>query len=422
LNFPLYIAGRYLLAKKSHNAVNVISLIAVCGIALATAALVCTLSVFNGFTDVVARTFSNFDPELQITPAQGKVFDPDNAEIQKVKALPEIAFTAESLEDNALLKNGDRQKPIVLKGVSKEFEKLANVDSLIVDGRFLLRGDAPDSISTAGGDTVNEWHVDNGVIGAGLAMFIGVRGNFAEPVEVYMPKRDVKVNPANPATAFDRASVYISGVFALNQAKYDDQMLIVSIDLARELLRYEKEVSSIDIKLKDEAETGNVQKKIKTILGDNYLVKDRFEQQEDLFRMVNVEKWVTFLILGIILIIAAFNVIGALAMLIIEKTEDVRILKNLGAGNKLITRIFLLEGWMINLAGAAGGVIIGLAICLVQQHFGLLKLGSTPEVFVVNAYPVVVQAPDIVLIFVTVCIIGFLSVLYPVNSLRKRLL
>lgn len=405
MNLPLHIARRYLFAKKSHNAVNVISLISVCGIAIATAALVCVLSVFNGFTGVVTKTFSDFDPDLQIVTVYGKVFTPDTSQLEKIKSIPDVEFISESLEENALAIYGDRQEPIVLKGVSSEFENLANINNLIIDGRFVLR----------------EGDVDNGVIGAGLAMFLNVRANFMSPVEIYVPKRNARVNPANPSSAFDRDDVFIGGVFALNQAKYDDQMLIVSIDLARELLRYEKEVSSLDIKLKEGANVASVQKQIKSIIGNNLIVKDRFEQQEDMYRMVNVEKWVTFLILGIILIIAAFNVVGSLSILIIEKNEDIIVLKNLGANNKLITRIFLLEGWLINLVGAFSGLILGLVICLLQQYLGLLRLGSGQGEFVLDAYPVSVYPLDILLILITVSAIGFLAVIYPVNSLRKRL-
>ncbi|EGK01106.1 FtsX-like permease family protein [Dysgonomonas gadei] len=421
MNLSLHIARRYLFAKKSHNAINVISMISVFGIALATAALVCVLSVFNGFTGVVSQTFSAFDPELQITPASGKVFDPNNPQMEEVKKIAEIAFISESLEENALLKNGDRQEPIILKGVSKKFENLADIDKLIIDGRFLLREDTSGAVEASGADSLQEWHIDNGVVGAGLAMFLGVRANFVNPVEVYVPKRNVRVNPANPSTAFDRSDVFISGVFALNQAKYDDQMMIVSIDLARELLRYETEVSSIDIKLKDAAEVDRVQAKIKSVLGENYLVKNRFEQQEDLFRMVSIEKWVTFLILAITLVIAVFNIVGSLTILIIEKNEDIRILKNLGADNKLILKVFLFEGGLITFVGTIAGIVLGLIICLLQEYFGLLQLGSTPGTFVMDAYPVVVELLDVLLIFVTVSMIGLLAVIYPVNNLRKRL-
>ena len=405
MNLPLHIARRYLFAKKSHNAVNIISAISVCGIAIATLALVCVLSVFNGFTDVVTITFSAFDPELQITPVQGKVFSSNDPKIQEIKNLPDIEFVSESLEENALLRYGDRQETVILKGVSSQFEKLAEIDKLIVDGRFVLR----------------EGDIDNGVIGGGLAMMLGAGANFSDPIEIYMPKRNVRVNPANPATAFDRSYAFLGGVFIVNQAKYDDQVFIVSIDLVRELLRYKDEVSSIDIKVKDGADVESLHGKIKSILGNDYLVKDRFEQQEDLYRMVNIEKWVTFLILAIIMVIAVFNVVGSLTILIIEKDDDIRILKSMGGSNSLIIRIFMFEGLLITVIGVISGIVLGLLGCLAQQYFGLWKLGSTPETFIIDAYPVSVQVLDIVLVFVTVSVVSFLAVLYPINSLRKRL-
>jgi ABC-type lipoprotein release transport system permease subunit len=405
LNLPLHIARRYLFAKKSHNAINTISIISVCGITIATLALVCVLSVFNGFTDMVTITFSAFDPELQITPVQGKVFKPDTAKMQAIKDLSEVDFISESLEENALMIYGERQEPVLLKGVSPEFEKLADIDKLIEDGNFILR----------------EGDIDNGVIGGGLAMMMGARANFVDPVYIYMPKRNVRVNPANPSSAFDRKDVFVSGIFILNQPKYDDQLFIVSIDLARELLRYENEVSSIDIKIKAGADIADAQAKIKSILGDGFLVKNRFEQQEDLYRMVNVEKWVTFLILAIVMIIAAFNIVGSLTILIIEKNEDIKTLKSLGANNKLILRIFLFEGWLITFTGTIIGIILGLGACLLQQHFGLIKFSSSSAAFLIDHYPVSVQAWDIVIILIAVSIAGFLAVLYPVNNLRKRL-
>lgn len=368
-------------------------------------ALVCTLSVFNGFTDVVTRSFSAFDPELQITVKKGKVFDPSQDVFQKLKQLPEVEIVSESLEDNALLQFGDRQVPALIKGVSPEFKKLANVDKLILDGEFVVES----------GD------IKYGVIGAGLAMTVGARANYVAPLEIYSPKRDVKINLANPSVAFTKSLAYTSGVFALNQPKYDDQMLIVSIDLARELFRYTNEVSSLDLKLKSGASVDRTKREIRNLLGDDYFVKDRFEQQEESYRMVNIEKWVTFLILAFILVIAIFNVVGSLSMLILEKYEDIKILQNMGASNKLITRIFMFEGWLITMLGASIGLVVGLALCLIQQYFGVLKLGGTPGSFLMDAYPVSVEPFDIVFIFVTVALIGFVTVLYPVNNLRKQL-
>lgn len=407
MNLSFYIAKRYLFAKKTHKAVNIISLVSVCGIVVATMAIVCVLSIFNGFSDVAANTFNYFDPELQITTAQGKVFDSTDPKITKIKELQDIDFTSESLAENALLKFEDRQKPIILKGVSSDFQKLANIDKLIIDGKFHLRD----------GD------VDNAVIGAELAMYMGVRANFISPLEIYVPNRTAKsVNALNPSSSFSRSFAYTSGVFSLNppQPKYDGQMLIVSIDLVRELLKYETEISSLDIKVKSGVSIDKVQKEIKSILGDEYLVKNRFQQQEDIYRMVNVEKWVTFLILAIMLMIAVFNIVGSLSMLILEKTDDITILRNLGANNLFITRIFMIEGCLITFFGSIIGLLLGVGLCLLQQTFGFLKLGGG-GVYAIDAYPVSVQGLDILVIFFTVTLIGFLAVLYPVNNLRRRL-
>lgn len=398
-----HIAWRYLFSKKSHNAINIISAISVCGITIATIAMVCILSVFNGLTGLVAGTFSSFDPDLRITPVYGKVFDPDPV-YNGIKNIDGIELTSESLEENALLKFGENQQPIILKGVSPQFTQMADTARIIIDGEFGLRD----------GD------FDFGVVGAGIAVNLKVRPKFLSPMVVYMPKRNERVNMANPMTAFTQADVYVDGVFALNQAQYDDQMVIVSIDLVRELLQYEKEVTSIDIKLKEGASSDKVQKKIQASIGHSYEVKNRFEQQAETFRMVNVEKWITFLISAIILSIALFNVVGSLTMLIVEKTEDIRILQYLGANKNLISRIFLFEGWAICQIGTILGLIFGLAICSLQQHFGLLKLGAS-QTFVVDAYPVVVQLSDLLIIYATVSIIGFLAVFYPVNTLRQKL-
>lgn len=405
MNVSFYIARRYLFSKKSHNAINIISLISVIGIAVATMAMVCTLSVFNGFTEIVSKTFSTFDPELQITAVKGKAFDPNDSVVQKATLLPEIEIVSQSIEENALLRFEDRQLPVIVKGVSPQFEYLANIDAVIIDGTFQLK----------------EGDVNYAVVGAGLAMSLGIRANFVAPLEVYAPKRDVKINLANPSAAFTTSYSYPRGVFALNQQKYDEQMIIISIDQARELFRYETEVTSLDLKLKHGASINKVVKDLGRILGHDYVIKDRFQQQEESYRMVNIEKWVTFLILAFILIIAVFNIVGSLSMLIMDKKDDIKILQNLGANNKLIERIFMFEGWMISLSGAIFGLILGLILCLLQQYFGLLKLGTTPGTFIIDAYPVQVQVLDIVTIFVTVSLIGIVAVLYPTNNLRKRL-
>lgn len=405
MNLSFYIAKRYLFSKKSHNAINIISMISVCGIAIATMAMVCTLSIFNGFTKLVSDSFSIMDPDLQIIPAKGKVFDASSAVFQKIKNLPEVAVASETVEDNALVKYGERQDPVLIKGVSDQFKEMVDTKRLVTSGEFSLR----------------EGDVDFCVAGIGVAINLGLRTDNITPIEIYSPKRDIKIQLANPANAFTTAYTYPAGVFALNQAKYDDQIILVSLDLARELFRYNNEVTSLDIKLKENVSAKDAESKIQKQLGDNFIVKNRFEQQADSFRMVNIEKWVTFLILSFILIIAVFNVVSSLSMLILDKSADIDILRNMGAENNLITRIFKIEGWLISMSGAIAGIVIGLVLCLIQQHFGILKLGQTPGAFIVDSYPVEVIFTDIIFVFITVSIIGGLIVLYPVNNLKKRL-
>ena len=405
MNLSFYIAKRYLFSKKSHNAINIISMISICGIAIATMAMVCTLSIFNGFTKLVSDSFSIMDPDLQIIPAKGKVFDASSAIFQKIKKLPEVAVVSETVEDNALVKYGERQDPVLIKGVSDQFKEMVDTKRLVTSGEFSLR----------------EGDVDFCVAGIGVAINLGLRTDNITPIEIYSPKRDVKIQLANPANAFTTAYTYPAGVFALNQAKYDDQIILVSLDLARELFRYNNEVTSLDIKLKENVSANDAESKIQKQLGDNFIVKNRFEQQADSFRMVNIEKWVTFLILSFILIIAVFNVVSSLSMLILDKSADIDILRNMGAENNLITRIFKIEGWLISMSGAIAGIVIGLVLCLIQQHFGILKLGQTPGAFIVDSYPVEVIFTDILFVFITVSIIGGLIVLYPVNNLKKRL-
>jgi len=405
VNLPFYIARRYLFSKKSHNAINVISIISVCGIAIATLAMVCTLSIFNGFTKLVSDSFSIIDPDLLVIPSKGKVFDPNDPKIIQIKALPDIEATSEVIEENALAKYGEKQQPVLIKGVSDSFRNMADLDHLLIDGSFSLR----------------EGDVDFCVAGVGVAVNLQLRADNITPLELFSPKRDVKVNLANPSNAFTHIYTYPAGIFSLRQAKYDENMILISLPLARELFRYENEISSLNIKLKKAENSNHIKNQIQNILGDNYIVQNRFEQQADSFRMVNIEKWVTFLILAFILIIAVFNVVGSLSMLIIDKSNDIQILRNMGANNKLITRVFMIEGWLISLTGAIIGLIGGVLLCLLQEHFGLLKLGQSPGTFIIEAYPVTVLWSDILFIFLTVCTIGFLIVLYPINNLRKKL-
>lgn len=407
MNVPFYIAKRYLFSKKSHNAINVISTVSVCGVAVATMALVCALSVLNGFVSLVSSMLSNFDPELKIVPAHGKVFDPSEPAIQQVKVLPEVALWCEVLQDNAQVRYRDRQLTAVVKGVDESFGQLTRIDSILIDsrdGKFVLADEV----------------VNYATLGVGTAFALGVRPNYADPLEIYAPKRDEKVNMANPVASLNLEYAFVGGVYATNQQMYDENFLLIPLSMARSLFRYEKEVSAVELALRPGTNLNSVKSQIKSLLGENFWVKDRYEQQEASFKMMQGEKWMIFLILCFILVLALFNVIGSLSMLMIEKKEDVRTLRNLGADDRLIRRIFLFEGWMISSLGALVGIGIGLALCLVQQEFGILKLGEAAGSFVIDAYPVRVEAGDIVLVFLTVLIIGFLAAWYPVRYLGRK--
>ena len=404
MNFPFYIARRYLFSKKSHNAINIISMVSVCGVVVATIALVCALSVYNGFNDLVSTLFSSFDPELKITPRTGKVFDPQDSQIEKVKKLPSIDVWCEVLEDNALVRYDNRQVVAVVKGVDKSFEQLASIDSVLVDGNFILQDDV----------------VDYAIPGIGMASALGVNAGYLSPMEFYAPKRDEKVNLSNPATSFQVSYAYAGAVFCINQQVYDENYILVPISLTRELFKYETEVSSIEIKLHPSSNFSSDKDEITSILGKDFIVQDRFEQQEASYKMMQIEKWMTFLILSFILAIALFNVVGSLSMLMIEKQEDVKTLRNMGASDSLISRIFLFEGWLIAGFGALIGILIGIILCLIQQEFGLLKLGQTTGAFIVDAYPVRVALSDVITVFITVVTIGFIAAWYPVHHLGKK--
>lgn len=406
MNLSLFIAKRYLFSKKSHNAINIISLISVCGIAIATMAMVCVLSVFNGFGGIVEGMFSAFDPDLKITPKAGKVFNYDNDTFKQVLSNPSIQMFSESLEENAIYEFGDNQVPVIVKGVSQEFQIMSDMDKLMLDGNFKLSEDV----------------VDYTVLGAGLAMSLGARSGFMDPIKIYAPKRDVRVNLANPGAAFTDVNVMIGGIFSLNQPEIDEQLAIVPINLARELFRYDSEVTSLDINIIPNASVKKVKDQIQSIIGDDYVVQNRYEQQIQSFRMLQIEKWVTFLILAFILLIAAFNLVGSLSMLIVEKENDINSLRNMGANNSLIANIFLFEGWLIAFWGIISGIIIGLVLCLLQQNFGLLRLGSDVSgVYIVDAYPVIVRLWDVAIVFVVVSLISLFTVFYPINNLKKKL-
>ena len=401
MNLPFYIAGRYLFSKKSHNAINVISLVSVCGVIVSTIALAVILSVFNGFESMVGSMFSNFDPELKVTPRIGKVFDPNTPELAQMRKIPGVDVCSEVLQDNAWVQYRDRQVIVVLKGVDSLYKDVTRIEDILIDGQF----------------TLEDKLVNYAIPGITVANQLGVNARFVTPLEISVPKRDATINTANVGASFNRAYAYVGAVFQTNQVLYDDSHIIVPISLARELFHYDNEVSAIEISLTPNANLKTVKKEIQKLLGADYIVANRHEQQTDTHKMMQMEKWITYLILSFILAIAVFNVVGSLSMLIIEKKEDIRTLRNMGARPKLIRNIFLFEGWMISGLGAVIGIIIGVALCLLQQHFGLIKLGSAGA-FAVASYPVQVVFSDIVIVLLTVLGIGFLAAWYPVRQIK----
>lgn len=407
MNFPFFIARRYLFSKKSHNAINVISAISVCGVSLATLAMVCTLSVFNGFQDLVESMFTAFDPQLRITPAEGKVFDTHDSRILSIREMPEVEVFSFSVEDNAMVKYKDRQAMAVIKGVEDNFTRLSPIDSILFGrGQLLLHDEV----------------ADYAIPGIQLLSILGSGVKFLDPLTIYVPKRGAKVNLANPASSFVSGNLFSSGLtFAVNQEKYDGSYIITSIDFARRLFRYENEATALNLKLSAGTSISGFKSRLRQILGDGFVVQDRYEQQADTFRIMKVEKLISYLFLTFILMIACFNVVGSLSMLIIDKKEDVATLRSLGASDHQIVRIFLFEGRMISFIGALSGVVLGVALCLLQQELGFIPLGDGSS-FVVDAYPVRVHAADVLVVFATVLIVGFLSVWYPVRYLSRRLL
>jgi lipoprotein-releasing system permease protein len=408
VNFPFFIARRYLFSKKSTHAINVISGISVIGVAVATMALVVTLSVFNGFHDLVASFFTDFDPQLKVVPAEGKTVAADDPILAQIKQLPQIDVATESVEDMALAIYKGRQAMVVVKGVEDNFEQLTHIsDILLGDGEFGLHAA----------------NMDYGILGIRLAEILGTGYTYDEPLHIYAPRREGQFDISNPEDAFEEDELYSPGVlFNVKQSKYDKNYILTSIGFARRIFGQQGMLSSLELRLKPGSNFDGVKTEIKKICGDKYVVKDRFEQQDDTFKIMKIEKLIAYIFLTFILMVACFNIIGSLSMLIIDKKDDVVTLRNLGASDKQIIRIFLFEGRLISAIGAILGISLGLFLCWAQQRFGIVALGSSSGSFIINAYPVSVHPEDIILVFFTVLLVGFLSVWYPVNYFAKRLL
>ncbi len=408
MNFPFYIARRYLFSKKSHHTINIISGISVCGVALATMALICTMSVFNGFQDMVASLFTAFDPQLKIVPSEGKHLQHNDPNLLELRKDSRIKVFTETLEDNALLSYGGRQAIVTLKGVEKNFEELTDIDDLLYgEGRFEL------------GDDLLKY----GILGIHLTRTMGVGANFEDPMVVFAPKKGERINMGNPAASFNQDEFLSPGVvFAVMQDKYDSNYVLVSLDFAQKLFGAPGEMTALELRCKDGINVNTVKRDLQKKLGQDYKVMDQYEQQADVFRIMEIEKLLSYLFLTFILMVACFNIIGSLSMLIIDKKADVQTLRNLGASDDQICKIFLFEGRMISTIGAVLGLVVGLLLCWGQMKFGWLKLGPESGSFIIDSYPVSVHFWDIVIVFVTVVLVGYLSVWYPVRYLSKRLL
>ncbi|WP_027452222.1 FtsX-like permease family protein [Segatella albensis] len=408
MNFPFFIARRYLFSKKSTHAINVISAISVIGVAVATMALVIVLSVFNGFHDLVATLFTSFDPQLEIVPAMGKTALSDDPVLTQIRQLPEVDIATECVEDQALAMFNGKQAMVKIKGVDDNFAELSHINDILTgDGSFQLHAA----------------NLQYGTLGIRLAMDLGTGSRWDGYLKVYAPKKEGQLDMTNPADGFVVDSLLSPGViFSVKQAKYDKNYIITSIAFARNLFGQQGMLSALELRLKSGSDLEAVKAKISKIAGDKYRVLDRFEQQEDTFKIMSVEKIIAYIFLTFILIIACFNIIGSLSMLIIDKKNDVVTLRNLGASDKQIVRVFLFEGRMIAVIGAVIGIGIGLLLCLLQQQYGFVRLGDSEGSFIVDSYPVSVHYIDVLLIFITVVTVGWLAVWYPVRYLSKRLL
>ena len=403
MNFPFYIAKRYLVAKKSHNVINIIASISLAGIAVGTMALIVILSVFNGFDNVVRSLINSFNPDLKITLVEGKTFTTDEALLNRIKSVKGVAATATVLEDKALLRYDERQTIAIVKGVSQEYDDISGIDSMMSEGDFIL----------------NSNNQPFAIIGKGIDIFLNVILNSPRQMGIYVPKRSGQVS-FDPERAVNRKFLNVSGVFMIEQ-DFDSKYIIVPLAFAQDLFEYPGKLNAIEVKLDPDASLHNIQQQIATIMCDDYQVQNRYQQNEIFYKTMQMEKWAIFLILVFILIVASFNIIGTLTMLILEKKTDILTLQHMGASKNVIDRIFLFEGWLVSIAGAAIGLAAGLLICWLQITFKLIRLQGSGT-FIIDAYPVLIQPFDIAATGIAVIIIGFFAAWFPIRFVTRKLL
>ena len=404
MNFPFYIARRYLFAKKSHNVINVISAISIAGVMLASFALICTLSVFNGFHKLVESLFRDFDPELKVVSTESKFFNMNDERIQKACELDFIDVFSFTLEEQALLSYKSKQQIAMIKGVDDNYHDLTGIENLLKgNGIYMLE------------DEVCHY----AIMGIGLTgrMDCGMKPSY--PLKLYVPKKEGRISMANPVNSFNQANIYSPGVvFCVEQEKYDDNYVLISLELAWQLTDRRNEVSALEIKTKEGTSLRKSIRELESLLGPGFQVQDRLHQQQDVFKVFKMEKFISYLFLTFILLIACFNIIGSLIMLMVEKQKDAGLLESMGAEPKTVERIFIINGVLISLIGAVTGLVLGIIAVLLQQKYGFISLGSSGN-FIVDAYPVSIKIQDIILVLVTVLVVSFLSV-RPIGPIARR--
>lgn len=403
MNLPFFIARRYLFARKSHNVINIISAISAAGMAIGTAALIIILSVYNGFDGLVKSMLSSIEPDLLVEPAEGKVFIPEGEAYDWLYDQKQVLNISTVLQENVFIDYDDHQGLAIAKGVDWVYEAESPLQEHIVSGKWALhRGDVPLTC-----------------VGVGLARSMGIDPRFLAGVELYFPSRTEKFSMTNPAASLEYVKVYPSGLFSVN-SDIDSEYLIVPIEVMSELLDYTDEVSAVEVRFAEgttQKEAVAIQSGLEERLGPEFKVSDRFQQNESLYKMMRYEKASIFLILTFVIIIIAFNIFGSLTMLIIEKRGDIGTLYSIGATRRLVRRVFVLEGWLISIIGLVVGLVVGVCFCLLQQHFGFIKM---PGNFIVEAYPIILQWTDLLITVAGVAVIGYIIAIIPVVRLQRR--
>lgn len=403
MNFPFYIAKRYLFSRKKTNMINLISAISVVGLMVGTMGLIVGLSGFNGFDSLIKSLFSSFDPELRITIKEGKNFPVTGSGFEELRRLPDIAYYAEIIEDEALLSNNGRNVVATIKGVSEEYLKFSGIDTMIIQGSFKLK------------DPSNNY----AVLGEGIAYSLAIGVKQQEPISVFVPKKG-RSSSIIPTGNFNQKFIYPSGIFSIQQ-ELDNKYMIVPLGFAREIFEMPGNVSAIELKLKKGVSEKKAKADIAALLGDKFDIKNRYQQHDYLYKTMLSEKYATYMILILILVIASFNIVGSLTMLILDKKEDISILRSMGADKRTIRNIFVFEGWLITIIGAVLGTLAGVALCMAQIRYGFVKLSGGGSSFIIDAYPMKIIFADVLLVAISVTLIGFLAAWYPVRYISEKL-